>query len=343
MSPTRPRQVHFKRSNSSRRRSNRSPPLSLSALRSLRLKLVEGALEPSTRRGYKSSMKHWTSFLRTYPSLPHIPTVDSLSLFVAYLSRRVKHGNKVLSALASHFKSKMPEWEDYRSHPLVKETLRGAVKANASPTKRARALLITELTILVRRALESRSYDDLLVAAMATLAFGCLHRLGELVEPSHKSDRRELKYCRRDGAVLIPDIHFSYKLAYHKADRDYRGSDVVLVAENSGADFNFVKLVGTFLSLRDRQHGKTGFLFLREDGSLPSRKWFLARLASAAPGATGHSLRAGGATFFANRGVEDKVIKRMGRWRSDSWEAYIRNTPELAAALQRRALRPSLV
>lgn len=329
--------MRFAPSTSSTNR-HRSPPPSLPDLVQRRSALILNAVEPSTRRGYTSALKHWSTFLKIY-NFPPTPSADSLSLFVAFLTSRVKEANKVLSALAHHLRPTMRNWEEVRNDPLVEAALRGSKKANASPPKRARPLRPPELASLVRTAISSQSYNDLLVAFIAALGFTGVMRLGELTEPQHRGDRSVRKVCRREGVLLERDSLFQFFLETHKGDREHKGSHVVVVAENSTSDFNFVKLAEAYLSRRDARHGQLGRLLLRADGTPPPRHWFLGRLAAAAPGATGHSLRAGGATFLASRGVPSELIKRMGRWSSSSWESYIRNTPSLAAALQRQALR----
>ena len=127
--------------------------------------------------------------------------------------------------------------------------------------------------------------------------------------------------------------------SYHKADRYWRGSDVVISAALSPAAFNCVDLLSLYLARRDALHGPSGALFLREDGRPVTRGWFLPRLETFAPEITGHGLRAGGATFLAGLGVDAATIKRLGRWSSDAWEIYIRDHPSVNAALQARAAR----
>jgi len=337
MSSSRRGRVRFAHSTSSASRL-RSPPPSLAELVRRRSSLVLNAVEPSTRRGYSSALKHWTTFLKIY-NFPSTPTPDSLSLFVAFLSPRVKEANKVLSALAHHLRPSMANWDDVRNHPLVVAALRGSKKSNASPPRRARPLRPPELASLVSSAISSRSYDNLLVAFIASLGFSGVMRLGELTEPQHREDRTERKICLREGALLEHDKLFQFELRTHKGDREHRGSTVVIVAENSTTDFNVIKLAEAYLTLRDARHGRHPRLLLRSDGTPPPRHWFLQHLVVTVPGASGHSLRAGGATFLASRGVPGELIKRMGRWSSSSWESYIRNTPSLAAALQRQALR----
>ena len=60
---------------------------------------------------------------------------------------------------------------------------------------------------------------------------------------------------------------------------------------------------------------------LRESGSLSYARLFKEKLESLGFPAESyglHSLRAGGATAVANRGIPDRLFKRHGRWKSDS-------------------------
>ena len=318
---------------------SRPPHLSLSDLRKEADRLLLTSKSTSTRRGYTSAFKHWETFVKVY-SLPFKPTTSSLVLFVAFLSRRLTRPEKILSAVAYFFKSSMPNWDSIRSHPSVVDALAGARISNPVETRRTPPLLPSHLRSIVSSAISSGSHNDLLFAFMATVGFGALLRLGEMTLPDNAQDRDPRKWVRRSSASLSPDRQFDFTLPYHKADKLFRGSSVVLLAENSTPDFNFIKVCEAYLLSRDSLFDDSApWLFLTRSGQIPTRRWFVDRLRVHAPNVSGHGLRAGGCTHYASLGVPQHVIQRLGRWSSSAFEQYIRDHPAVAAKFQRIALR----
>lgn len=49
------------------------------------------------------------------------------------------------------------------------------------------------------------------------------------------------------------------------------------------------------------------------------------------PRITGHSFRIGGTTSLLRSGVDPKIVKKMGRWSSDTFLRYWRNLEEIFA------------
>ncbi|ORY88100.1 hypothetical protein BCR35DRAFT_263823 [Leucosporidium creatinivorum] len=293
--------------------------------------------ERSTRRGYATSYKQWTLFTRTY-NLPLRPSTRSLFLFAAFLqSKGYKTLPQFFTAVAYEWKPRIRNWDEIRSHPRVVDAIKGALKTNSSPTRRSPALIPAELNLFFTTTLSSPfSHDDLLALTIAVVGFGALMRLGELVEPEAPDDRDLRKYIKRSSARLVGIKEFHFHLPYHKADRSWRGSDVLILKENSIPDFNFVKLISLYLTSRDRlPRADSPFLFIRMDGSLPRREWFINRLRVFAPVCSGHSLRAGGATYLASIGTAPAFIQRMGRWSSNAFGIYLRDQPALSAAVSR--------
>ena len=90
--------------------------------------------------------------------------------------------------------------------------------------------------------------------------------------------------------------------------------------------------------------GKPGPLFVFEDGRPLTRDRFVAAVRSALqtcgidPSAyAGHSFRVGAATTAAARGLQDSLIKTLGRWDSSAYTLYIR-TPRTTLVSVARCL-----
>ncbi|GAA5896358.1 hypothetical protein JCM5296_002710, partial [Sporobolomyces johnsonii] len=123
-------------------------------------------------------------------------------------------------------------------------------------------------------------------------------------------------------------------LPYHKADRKWSGSHLLFVA--SGTSVAFTNILLRYLAERDARFPTHPHLFITASGALPIRTWFVRQLrAQFGSRYSGHSLRSGGATYYATVGWSSTEIQRQGRWRSTAWEDYVRITPSLALALSK--------
>ena len=96
----------------------------------------------------------------------------------------------------------------------------------------------------------------------------------------------------------------------------------------TGSDLCPVAALLSYLSVRGTQRGP---LFLFEDGRFLTRVRFVEAVRSALLSAgvdhqkyCGHSFRIGTATTAAARGIEDSVIKTLGRWESVAYLQHVR-------------------
>lgn len=89
-----------------------------------------------------------------------------------------------------------------------------------------------------------------------------------------------------------------------------------------------------YLHSRDRLLPFSSPLWLRHDGSVPTRCFFISRLRLFFDhNIAGQSMRAGGATSLAEHGAPLSLIQAIGRWSSESFRIYIRKNPTLINAL----------
>jgi hypothetical protein len=177
----------------------------------------------------------------------------------------------------------------------------------------------------------STSYNDKLFIALLLTGFHGLMRLGELVWPDHKARQDYRKIILRNS-VHLDQGSFQFYLPGHKADRFFEGNEVVIQATTCADDP--VSPFITYTTDRDRQFPFQPELWLKEDGSIPTRSWFIRCLRRHFPADIGgHSLRAGGATALAEAGIAPHLIQAIGRWTSEAFYIYIRRHPTLLAAL----------
>jgi hypothetical protein len=167
-------------------------------------------------------------------------------------------------------------------------------------------------------------------------SFYACHRTGELVQKNEKALLDWRKIIKR-SSLRFDGGRASYRLPYHKTDRFYRGTDILFTSHDV---VDPVALLHEYTSRRDSLHSAKSALFLREDGSLPTRSWFDSKFFALLDRTYGgHSVRAGGATFYASLGLTEDVIQALGRWSSQAWKIYIRENPTIRAELQLAALR----
>ena len=132
------------------------------------------------------------------------------------------------------------------------------------------------------------------------------------------------------GDIAVDDVHnptmLQITIKQSKTDPFRRG--VNLFVGRTGSDLCPVAALLGYLSVRGT---KCGPLFVFEDGRFLTRVRFVEAVRSALLSAgvdqqkyCGHSFRIGAATTAAARGVEDSVIKTLGRWESLAYLQYVR-------------------
>lgn len=62
----------------------------------------------------------------------------------------------------------------------------------------------------------------------------------------------------------------------HKADHLYEGNKIIVPARTDS--LNPVPIFKSYINARDTAHGLKPFLWIWEDGMLPTRSWFMTRL-----------------------------------------------------------------
>lgn len=293
---------------------------------------VSFAKDQSTKASYSSACQSYIHFCLIH-SFPIDPTADTLSLYVAWLCTYIKPKSvdTYLSAISSELEDLYPDVRKNRRSALVKNTLTGAKKRFGTDTNRKDPLAIEDV-ISVCESLIGPSHDDLLFMALLLCAFYGVHRLGELVDHDRPDLRDSNKNIKRTSVKFYEkDECISYWLPKHKADALFAGSEVVIKKLHD--DLDPVPIVRRYISSRDSRFPLHYQLFLTSAGNPPTRAWFMRRFRRHFTGnVSGHSPRSGAATFLATLGWPRDLIQRMGRWKSDAFEMYVRKNPALLQA-----------
>ena len=180
----------------------------------------------------------------------------------------------------------------------------------------------------------------MLFLCMINTGFAGLLRLGEMTvsDTSHLRDSRKIV---SHSSLSWVDNEYEFLLPAHKADTTFEGNRVHIAQIINAPDPQpFMKW---FITSRDHLFPLHPQLWLRKNGTVPTRSWFLHRLSAyCPPDIAGQSMRAGGATALAEAGAPGELIRGAGCWSSDAFERYIRkNVIVLHALILGRSLHYS--
>jgi hypothetical protein len=290
------------------------------------------SIDTSTWKNYGSALNSYLTFVRIH-DFPVEPTPDTLSFFTVFMCFYIKPDSvdSYLSGICHQLEPYFPSVRSIRKSMIVKRTLAGCKRLRGVPTVRKRALTRDDLLLVIDHYSHSLFHDDLLFVCQLLTGFFALLRLGELTTPDDKSLIDHRKLTSRTSVVVSND-YYRFLLPTHKGDKVYEGNTIIVQHHNIAVDplSWFIK----YLSSRDRLFPYSSDLWLRADGSRPSRSFFIRRMKLFFDSdVAGHSMRAGGATSLAENGVPPNLIQAIGRWASQTFQIYIRKNPVLLQAL----------
>ena len=179
------------------------------------------------------------------------------------------------------------------------------------------------LSLMFLGDVKSTAYDDLLFFTGALMAYCGFLRVSELCGKGGTQDAPGIRLRHLnlvDGTLRIAIEH-------SKTDRQNQGAYAHLTALK-GNPCPMV-LLKKFLSARPPTE-RDSPLFIHQDRTPMSAVWFrkLLKQKCEKTGICGkvntHSLRIGAASDAAAKGVAAHTIKTLGRWKSDSFQRYIR-------------------
>ena len=186
----------------------------------------------------------------------------------------------------------------------------------------------------------SKEWDHIMLwAAMCLCFFGFL-RAGEAVAPETNFDASQhLTYADIAVDDLADPKQLQVNIKQSKTDPFRLGVKVWI--GRTGGDLCPVAAILSYMALRGPGEGP---LFRFQNGNpltrqrlVTRRQEVLQRVGIDCSKYSGHSFRIGAATTAAAKGIQDSLIKTMGRWESVAYQLYVR-TPQAQLLSVSRAL-----
>ena len=218
------------------------------------------------------------------------------------------------------------------THERLEYILRGIKRCESEQAAKGRERLPITPTILkrIKGVWEGKAneHDTIMIwAACCTAFFGFL-RAGELTVPNDKGYDPAVHLSRNDIALDNPRTPTMVRVTIKQSKTDPFRKGINLFLGKTSTEVCPVTALLNYLVVRGKRKGP---LFLFEDGRFLTRQRFVEKVREALAEAKieqasycGHSFRIGAATTAASRGLEDSVIKTLGRWRSLAYLQYIK-------------------
>ena len=322
--------------------------MDLRRLEELARDLINDSLAPSTRRVYASGQKRYLEFCRNGGLSPFPLSEDQLCTFVAYLMDEGLQHNSIKGYLSAIRRLQIVRGLGdpfAASWPLLEYTLRG-IKLRQAKDKRSRAKKRLPITPDILGKLrevwgkEAHCADNIMLWAVCCMCFYGFLRSGEVTLTSGQEFDPEADLSEGDVALDDPGnptvIRVHIKAS--KTDPFRQGVFVYLGATRN--DLCPVAAVSAYLAVRGREPGP----FFRFASGAPLTREALVKQLRAALSQfdvdvsqySGHSFRIGAATTAAAVGLEDSLIKTLGRWQSAAYQLYVRLPRERLASVSKR-------
>lgn len=167
-----------------------------------------------------------------------------------------------------------------------------------------------------------------MIWAACTLAFFGFLRIGEMTVPSKSAYDPGVHLSLKDVIFDHPSSPTAMFVTIKASKTDPFRKGVTLALGRTHRPLCPVSAMAAYLHVRGM---KPGPLFYFSNGELLSRGKFVAQVKAGltATGVehknyNGHSFRIGAATTAASKGMEDSLIKTLGRWESSAYLRYVR-------------------
>lgn len=274
---------------------------------------------------YNQGLQSFKNFRNKYAvaEIWPVPLQDVVCYIADLYKSGLSHSTIKCYISALSFFSKINDLEDCTQKFIVKKLLEGTRRCQGN-RKDTRLPITSSLLIDIVVTLPkvcATGFEARLFTAAFTLAFHGLMRVGELaIKKGSKNHTVQF------GDVNIFDKYMAVHLASSKTDQLGKGSVIFIPVQVTGPCP--VKAMIEYLKVRPPFKGA---LFCHFDGTELTCFQFSSVLRKALvclnvdqKHISSHSFRIGKATSCALEGMSDEEIKIAGRWKSKSYQTYIR-------------------
>ncbi len=313
----------------------RNPGLDEGGLNSLVRAFFVKDLTQSTHRVYSSGQKRFLGFCGSAGLLAVPASEDVLCKFVAKMASEGLRHRTIKSYMAGIRHLHIEEGlEDplLPARPHLHYVLRGVKRSQGEEGGGSRERLPITPPLLHRiKAVwecQASDHDTVMLWAACCLAFFGFLRAGEFTVPGDTGYDHSTHLSWGDLAVddpVSPGL-LSVHLKASKTDPFRKG--VTLFIGKVPSELCPVSAMLAYLLVRGKQSGP---LFRFQDGKPLTRQRFVLAVQGAlikagvqADRYASHSFRIGAATTAAARGLEDSIIKTLGRWKSLAYLEYVK-------------------
>jgi len=225
--------------------------------------------------------------------------------------------------------------------PQLEYVVKGVKKMPTDRPTRTRLPITLEILCRLKRVWQNwpNCRDASMLWAAATMCFFGFLRAGEVVVPSESGfdPSSHLAYGDVRADNLSTPQFLEVRIKASKMDPFRHGVSVYL-----GRTTGELCPVASILDYMVRRGAQSGPFFTFADGRFLTRERFVSAVRAALTTAgfncslyAGHSFRIGAATTAAQRGIQDSLIKTLGRWESSAYMVYIRTPRDTLCSVAR--------
>ena len=268
-------------------------------------------------------------------------------MFVAHLGRQGLTHQTVKSYLSAirhhHIMAGLSDPFSANAFLLLQYVIRGIKRTPGRANRQPRLPITPAILRLLKSSwspLAATNVDYVMLWAACCLGFFGFMRAGEFTAASAKEFDPTTTLCSSDIAVDNKEAPSVVRviLRHSKTDPFRKGVSIFL-----GRTFRDLCPVLAMLAFMAKRPAIPGPLFIFRDGTFLTRdklvhaiKQTLSSASMEVKGYSGHSFRIGAATTAAAKGIEDSIIKMLGRWESSVYQLYLRTPRDTLAAVSAR-------